>query len=120
MSKSGNTVLGLLAGTAIGALFGILYAPDKGSKTRQRLSEEALAARDKMNSEAHDLKEKVSSSAHDLKEKVNSSLNTKKGTLDEQIESIVTDASHKADDVISSLEKKLAKLKDQNKKYQKS
>ena len=118
MSKSGNTVLGLLAGTAIGALVGILFAPDQGSKTRQRLADEALAARDKMNHEAHDLKERVSSSAQDLKDKVNSSMN--KGSLDEQIESIVTDASHKADDVISSLEKKLANLKDKNKKYQKS
>ncbi|WP_159023861.1 YtxH domain-containing protein [Formosa sp. L2A11] len=120
MSKNGNTVLGLLAGTAIGALFGILYAPDEGSKTRKRLAEEASTAADKMNSSAHDLKEKVSASAHDLKEKVNSKMATQKGTLDEQLESIVTDASHKADDVISTLEKKLAHLKEQNKKFQKS
>ncbi|MBP1841605.1 YtxH domain-containing protein [Formosa algae] len=120
MSKSGNTVLGLIAGTAIGAVLGILYAPEEGSKTRKRLSEEAMAARDKMNSSAHDLKEKVSSSAHDLKAKVNSTMASQKGTLDEQLETIVTDASHKADDVISTLEKKLAYLKEKNKKFQKS
>ncbi|WP_434036401.1 YtxH domain-containing protein [Formosa sp. 4Alg 33] len=119
MSKSGNTVLGLLAGTAIGALLGILYAPDQGSKTRKRLADEALATRDKMNIEAKDLKEKMSSSAHDIRSKVSSSM-ASRGTLDEQIESIVADASHKADDVISSLEKKLAHLKEQNKKFQKS
>ncbi|MDW5288246.1 YtxH domain-containing protein [Formosa sp. PL04] len=120
MSKSGNAVLGLLAGTAIGALIGILYAPDEGSKTRKRLSKEASAAADKMNNSAHDLKDKVSASAHDLKEKVSHAMEGKRGTLDEQLESIVTDASHKADDVISSLEKKLANLKEHNKKFQKS
>ncbi|QDO94322.1 YtxH domain-containing protein [Formosa sediminum] len=120
MSKSSNTVLGLLAGTAIGALVGILYAPDKGSKTRKRLAEEASVVADKMNSSAQDIKEKVSSTAHDLKEKVNSQMASQKKTLDEQLEVIVTDASHKADDVISTLEKKLAYLKEQNKKFQKS
>ena len=33
--KKSNVVLGVLAGAAIGALLGILYAPDKGSKTRK-------------------------------------------------------------------------------------
>lgn len=120
MSKSGNTVLGLLAGTAIGALIGILYAPDEGSKTRKRLAEEASSAADKMNTSAQELKKKVSANAHDLREIVSNKMDIEKGTLDEQLESIVTNASHKADDVISTLEKKLAYLKAQNKKFQKS
>lgn len=37
MSK-GNLFFAFLAGTAAGALFGILYAPDKGSNTRDRLT----------------------------------------------------------------------------------
>ena len=36
--KSGKVVLGLLAGVAIGAALGILYAPDKGWNTRKRIS----------------------------------------------------------------------------------
>ena len=36
--KSGNTLLAFLAGAATGALLGILYAPDKGVNTREKLS----------------------------------------------------------------------------------
>lgn len=35
--SSGKVVLGLLAGVAAGALLGILFAPDKGSKTRRQI-----------------------------------------------------------------------------------
>lgn len=38
MSRSSNTFLAFLAGATTGALLGILYAPDKGSNTRDRLS----------------------------------------------------------------------------------
>ncbi len=38
MSKKGNTMMAFLAGAAVGALLGVLYAPDKGSNTREKLS----------------------------------------------------------------------------------
>ena len=38
MSKKGNTLVVFLAGAAAGAILGILYAPDKGSSTREKLS----------------------------------------------------------------------------------
>jgi gas vesicle protein len=35
--SSGKVALGLLAGVAVGALAGILFAPAKGSRTRRRI-----------------------------------------------------------------------------------
>ncbi len=38
MSKGSSSFLSFLMGTVTGVLIGILYAPDKGSNTRDRLS----------------------------------------------------------------------------------
>ena len=38
MGKKGNTLLTFLTGAAVGAVIGILYAPDKGVNTREKLS----------------------------------------------------------------------------------
>ena len=107
--SNNSSVLGLLAGTAIGAVLGVLFAPDKGSITRQKIADEANATKDML-----------SESAYDLKDRVVSTVVAKKATLDEKVESIVSDASYKAEDVITTLENKLSELKLKNKKLQKS
>jgi gas vesicle protein len=50
--KTDNVVLGLLGGVAAGALLGILFAPEKGDKTRRRIM-------DKSNDYADELKDKL-------------------------------------------------------------
>jgi gas vesicle protein len=109
MSDNSNTLLGILAGSAIGALIGVLFAPDKGSVTRERLKAEALNAKESMNN-----------SLTDLENNIKTSLSDERATLDDKIDAILSDASHKAEDVISSLEEKLKQLKEKNKQYQKS
>ena len=48
-----KVVLGVLAGAGVGVLMGILFAPEKGSVTRKRISrkaeDEVDALKDKMN-----------------------------------------------------------------------
>jgi gas vesicle protein len=50
MSKV-NVVIGALAGVAVGALLGVLFAPDKGTETRKKIA-------DKSKETADDLKDK--------------------------------------------------------------
>lgn len=50
--SSGKVVLGMLAGLAAGAVLGILFAPEKGSKTRRKIL-------DKGEDYADDIKEKM-------------------------------------------------------------
>jgi gas vesicle protein len=36
--KTSRVVLGVIAGAAVGALIGVLFAPDKGSNTRRKIA----------------------------------------------------------------------------------
>lgn len=60
--KSGKILLGILAGTAAGALLGILFAPDKGKVTRRRIVEKGEdyvdAVRDKFDELLGDITDK--------------------------------------------------------------
>ena len=108
MSNNGSGLAAIIAGTAIGAAIGVLFAPDKGSTTRQRISDEALLAKDQLQRSAYDLKDQI---AHTATEK--------KQTVDAKLEHIISDVSYKTEDVISTLERKLSELKDKNRKLQK-
>ncbi|RDI56512.1 YtxH domain-containing protein [Flavobacterium glaciei] len=107
-NNTGNTLLALLTGAAIGAGIGILFAPDKGSKTRGKI-------KDGYDDAKNDLKNKFDNASLELKDK----LTIAKFDLEETYEELVSNMSHKTEDVISFLEEKLAELKRQNAKLQK-
>jgi gas vesicle protein len=74
MSKdSGNSFLAFVAGAAVGAVIGILYAPDKGKNTRDRLSYQLEKYREKLQQLIDELiegKEEASSEAKVRNEQV--------------------------------------------------
>ena len=109
MNKSESTLIGILIGTAIGATLGVLFAPDKGINTRQRIADEAKAAKDK-----------IADTAVDLKDSFANTVTHKTQTLEEEVETLISNASYKAEDVIETLEEKLKILKEKNKKMQKT
>ncbi len=97
--KKSNVVLGVLAGAAIGALLGVLYAPDKGTNTRKKL-------RRKGEDVVEDLKVK----AHHLTEKANE-LTLKATRLMEKVNSSVDHAKVEANDLAEIAKKKFSDLK---------
>ncbi len=53
--STGKVVTAVLAGVATGALLGILFAPDKGSETRKKISKKTSGAVDDLKEKFNDL-----------------------------------------------------------------
>jgi len=64
---SGKVLLGVLAGLAAGAVIGILFAPDKGSVTRQKVY-------DKGDEYAEELKDKFNDFVENMSQKCEEAL----------------------------------------------
>ena len=105
MSTTKNVIYGILGGVAVGATLGILFAPAKGSKTRRKIKEAV-----------EDSTDAIVEKTHEWKDQLNHLFTTKKGEFKEELDRMVDHMSLKADDVIDALEKKLAKLKEENEK----
>ena len=53
--NSSKVVLGILGGVAAGALMGILFAPEKGSKTRKKIANKSKGFADDMKGKFEEL-----------------------------------------------------------------
>jgi len=80
--KSGKVFLGLLAGVAVGAALGILFAPDKGWNTRKRISKKAEDIADDLREKFDEFLDNISvkvdetkDKASDISDKVKSKVN---------------------------------------------
>lgn len=57
---SGKTALGIVLGIGVGALLGVLFAPDKGSKTRKKILDKGQGFADDLKGKFDGLYEDVS------------------------------------------------------------
>ncbi len=109
MSKdSGSIMLALLTGAAIGAGVGILYAPDRGDKTREKISKKAKKTKDEIASRISHATDELTKTAE-----------AKKVDFEARLDKTISNMSYKADDIILGLEKKLEDLRKKNAQLQK-
>lgn len=81
--NSGKLVLGLLAGLAVGATFGILFAPEKGSKTRKKIARVGEDYADEAKDKLNDLLEDLSTKVDGVKKKAKDMVKETKATVEE-------------------------------------
>lgn len=108
MSNKNNGALALLVGAAIGVGLGILFAPDKGEKTREKIKDGF-----------DDLKDQAKSKFNSIEDETKERFSKTKDNLKETVEELLSNSSYKAEEAITFLEEKLSELKKQNAKLQK-
>jgi gas vesicle protein len=85
---SGKVLLGVLAGVAVGATLGILFAPDKGSNTRKKISNKADDYSEELEEQFNEFIKTVTQKFEDMKGEA--------GTM-------VENGKHKAEDAIAEV-----------------
>ena len=86
MKDNGKIVTALLAGLAAGAVLGIIFAPEKGSETREKLNESLADLTDAIKERAEEQFDQLT----DFKDKIVAAVKSKIGraedAIDEEIE----------------------------------
>ena len=103
--NNGTIALGILAG----ATLGLLLAPEKGSVTREKITDEARKIKEQLAKDAAEVKDDLTKTAASGKE-----------TLEKGFEDLASKASYKTENAISFLERQLSVLKEKNRKLQKT
>ncbi len=99
MNRTGRDIAFLLSGIASGVLIGMLYAPDKGKVTRDRLTYRLSRYREQINEMVDDLVHSA-----DLPE----NLSKNEG------QRVVNDAREKAERLLEDVDRLMAQIKRQN------
>ncbi|MCS6967691.1 MAG: YtxH domain-containing protein [Cytophagales bacterium] len=92
MRKLESNLLALMAGVAIGALAGVLFAPDKGEKTRERIADTSARLRKDLEEKASELKKEITRKSAELKKELEEQIETSKSKLTKFAEQLIASA----------------------------
>ena len=101
--KSG-AIVALLAGLAVGAVLGILFAPDSGKNTREKISDKALDLADNAKDSLHSIQDKISygkDSIVSLKDRVVDNVKTKVDNASQEFKEFKDPELAKADNLLN-------------------
>ena len=76
--KTSNTILGILGAAAAGAFLGVLFAPDKGSNTRKKISAKSKDYGDNLKTKVDGILSTISSNGKEILEEGKSKFNQAK------------------------------------------
>lgn len=68
--EKGKIIVGVLGGVALGALLGVLFAPDKGSNTRRKISKKGEEYLDDIKDKFDEFLDNVSEKYSEVKDMV--------------------------------------------------
>lgn len=83
MNDNSKVLVALLAGVAAGAALGILFAPERGTETRDRLNDALKNLGDTIKDRAAEEIDNLSSLKEKIVENLKTTLGTAEGTLEE-------------------------------------
>ena len=87
MNDSGKVVAALSAGLAAGAVLGVLFAPEKGTDTRDKLNDSLADLGDAIKERAEEQMDQL----NDFKEKVLAAVKTKGAKIEDIIDDEITE-----------------------------
>lgn len=84
--NTGKTLLSVLAGIAVGAALGILFAPDKGVNTRKKISKKRDEYTDELEEKFDEFMDTITEKFEDVKDKASSIAQKAKMKVEEMAE----------------------------------
>jgi gas vesicle protein len=81
--NTGKVLVGVLAGVAAGAILGILFAPDKGTETRRKISKKGTDTLDEMKDKFDEMLSSLTEKFESVKDEANNFAANGKGKVED-------------------------------------